>query len=164
MNDMRLLGQLREEDGLGVVRVEDVYPTSVDDLWSAITDPDRLQRWIARVDGDLRLDGRFTATFTSGWEGSGIVEVCDAPRSLRVRMSQPGADSTTMEAQLTAEGDATRLVIEERGLPLADYADHGAGWQAHVEDLRAHLDGDEPLDWLQRWRELSAAYVALTSR
>jgi hypothetical protein len=116
------------------------------------------------VDGDLRLGGRFTAVLTSGWDGSGVVEVCDAPRLLRVRMTRPGATSTTMEARLTGEGDGTRLVIEERGLPLADYADHGAGWQAHAEDLHAHVEGEEPRDWLERWRMLSAAYVALASR
>ncbi|MEO8261810.1 MAG: SRPBCC family protein [Pseudolysinimonas sp.] len=162
MNDSKLLGELREEDGLGVVRVEDVYSTHIDDLWSAITQPDRLKRWIADVVGDLRVGGEFRATFTSHWSGSGIVEVCDAPNLLRVRTWLPGEDATVMEAQLTAEGDGTRLVIEERGLPLGEYADHGAGWQVHAEDLHAHLEGREPSDWVARWRELSSAYVALS--
>lgn len=37
-----------------------------------------------------------------------------------------------------AYGDQTRLVLEERGLPLEVLAGHGAGWQAHVEDLAIH--------------------------
>ena len=69
-----------------------------------------------------------------------------------------------MEAVLTAEGDSTRLVIEERGLPLEEYADHGAGWQAHAEDLAAHVEGREPGNWADRWRELTAAYFALAGR
>jgi uncharacterized protein YndB with AHSA1/START domain len=164
MTGTELLGRLREENGLGVVRVEDVYATDMADLWSAITEPQRLARWIGTVEGDLRLRGRFDAKFTSGWQGTGVVEICDAPRLLRVRTQQPGGEPTVMEAQLFEEGDATRLVIEERGLPLADYADHGAGWQAHVEDLEAHIDGGEPGDWAQRWRELSTAYFALIGR
>jgi uncharacterized protein YndB with AHSA1/START domain len=163
-NAPTLIGSLREEGGRGVVRIEDVYPTGIDDLWSAVTEPARLGRWIADVAGDLREGGEFTATFTSGWTGSGSVEICDAPHRLRVRTQQPGQEVTTMEAVLTAEGDATRLVIEERGLPLAEYADHGAGWQAHAEDLRAHIDGREPSDWAARWRQLSAAYFALSGR
>jgi uncharacterized protein YndB with AHSA1/START domain len=164
MTNQHLLGELREEDGLGVVRVEDVYSTGIDDLWDAITDPARLRRWIADVAGDLHVGGEFTAGFTSGWTGSGTVEICDAPHRLRVRTQQPGQSVTTMEAVLTAEGDRTRLVIEERGLPLAEYADHGAGWQAHAEDLKAHVEGREPENWADRWRELSAAYFALAGR
>lgn len=164
MTDQRLLGELREEDGLGVVRVEDLYRTGIDDLWEAITDPARLRRWIADVAGDLRIGGEFSARFTSGWTGVGTVEICDAPHKLRVRTQQPGQPATTMEAVLTDEGDSTRLVIEERGLPLAEYADHGAGWQAHLEDLGAHVDGREPGDWAERWRMLIAAYFALSGR
>lgn len=164
MREQKLLGELREENGLGVVRVEDVYATGIEDLWAAITTPDRLARWIAEVTGDLRVDGEFRATFTSGWAGTGVVEVCAAPTHLRVRTQQPGEEPTVMEAQLSPADDGTRLIIEERGLPLAEYADHGAGWQAHAEDLRAHIDGTESADWVQRWRELSAAYVAMVGR
>jgi uncharacterized protein YndB with AHSA1/START domain len=164
MSDQTLIGDLREEDGRGVVRVEDVYATGIDDLWSAITEPRRLMRWIADVSGDLSVGGEFRATFTSGWSGTGVVEVCEAPKLLRVRTQQPGEESTVMEARLAEDREGTRLVIEERGLPLAEYADHGAGWQAHAEDLRSHLAGTEPRDWTQRWRELSPAYLALAGR
>lgn len=164
MSAQELLGQLREENGLGVVRVEDVYATGIDDLWDAITDPERLAHWIAEVDGDLRVGGEFRATFTSGWTGTGVVEVCAAPSRLRVRTQRPGEPATVMEAQLSPDGTGTRLIIEERGLPLAECADHGAGWQAHAEDLHAHVNGTEPTDWVQRWRELSSAYLALAGR
>ena len=161
MTGQKLLGELREEDGAGVVRVEDVYATGIHDLWSAITSPERLARWIAEVDGDLRVGGEFRAAFTSRWTGTGVVEECDAPHRLRVRTQQPGEAPTVMEARLSAEEVGTRLIIEERGLPLAEYADHGAGWQVHLEDLHAYLGGSEPGDWLVRWRELSGPYSAL---
>ncbi len=38
--DTRVLGSLRSADGKGVVRVEDSFDTDIDDLWSALTDPD----------------------------------------------------------------------------------------------------------------------------
>ena len=43
--DTRIVGSLRSADGAGVVRIEDRYDTDIDDLWSAISDPDRLARW-----------------------------------------------------------------------------------------------------------------------
>ena len=53
----------------------------------------------------------------------------------------------------------TRLVVEERGLPLSEAAAHGGGWQAHIEDLAAHIAGRAPSDWRARWAEVTPAYA-----
>lgn len=160
----RITGTLRSVDGKGVVRMEGRYDTDIDDLWSALTDAKRLARWIAEVEGDLRLGGPFRANFTSGWEGSGRVDVCEPPRHLLVTMTPGGEDETVIEAKLVADGDQTRLVVEERGLPLKELAAQGAGWQTHVEDLAVHLSGQERSDWRTRWTELTPAYSEETVR
>jgi uncharacterized protein YndB with AHSA1/START domain len=154
----RVLGSLTAADGKAVVRMEDHYRTDVDDLWSAVTDPERLAHWVARVDGDLRLGGAFRANFTSGWEGAGRVDVCEPPRRLLVTMSPGQDDQTVIEVELVPEGELIRLVLEERGLPLDGVAGHGAGWQAHLEDLSAHLAGRPSADWRTRWTELIPVY------
>jgi uncharacterized protein YndB with AHSA1/START domain len=151
----RITGTLQSVAGRGVVRMEGRYDTDIDDLWSALTDAPRLARWIAEVEGDLRLGGAFRATFTSGWEGRGRVDACDPPRHLLVTMSPGREEETVIEAVLVAEGGQTRLVVEERGLPLEELAAHGAGWQAHLEDLAAHSAGQEHSDWRTRWTELT---------
>jgi len=157
----RIVGSLRSADGKGTVRMEDRYDTDIDDLWSALTDPRRLARWIGEVQGDLRLGGEFRARFTSSWEGAGRVDACEPPRRLLLTMSPGQPDETVIEAQLAAAGDQTILVIEERGLPLDELAAYGAGWQAHVEDLAAHVAGREPADWRSRWTELTPPYQDL---
>jgi uncharacterized protein YndB with AHSA1/START domain len=161
----RILGSLRSADGTGVVRVEDRFDTDVDDLWSAITDPDRLARWIGEVEGDLRLGGEFRARFfSSGWEGTGRVEACEPPRRLLVLTKQPGqVEEHSIEATLTADGDQTILVWEERGMPLDHLAGYGSGIQVHVEDLAAHLAGRERCDASARWAELLPAYEDLAA-
>lgn len=148
-------------DGRGAVRMEDLYDTSIDDVWSALTDPGRLARWIGLVSGDLRVGGAFHARFTSGWEGPGRVEVCRRPHRLLVVMSPGQPDQTEIEATLAPAGDRTRLVIEERGIPMEHLPGHGSGWQAHVEDLGAHLAGRDRQDWQARWTELTPSYEAL---
>ena len=163
MNDPRsrseLIGSISEiGGGKGAVRMEDVYDTDADDLWSALTDADRLARWIGVVTGDLRLGGTFHAHLTSGWEGPGRVEICQRPERLLVVMTPGTPDETEIEATLVPAGDRTRLVIEERGIPFAELARHGAGWQAHVEDLAAHLAGLAPDDWHTRWLTLTPLY------
>ncbi|MGZ4616202.1 MAG: SRPBCC family protein [Actinomycetes bacterium] len=153
-----VVGTMRSEGGTGVVRMEGRYDTDIDDLWSALTDPQHLARWIAEVEGHLRLGGEFQASFTSGWEGQGRVDVCEPPRRLLVTMSPGQGDETVIEAELVADGEQTCLVLEERGLPLGELAAHGAGWQAHVEDLGAHLARRERADWRTRWTELAPSY------
>ena len=66
-----------------------------------------------------------------------------------------------IEATLTADGDGTLLTIEERGLPVPELAAHGAGWQAHIEDLDTYLAGRNPSTWVNRWDELHPIYEAL---
>lgn len=154
-----VVGSVRALDGKAAVRMEDQFDTTIEDLWSAVTDPGRLANWIAKVDGDLRLGGGFTATFTSGWEGPGRVDVCEPPRRLLVTLRPGHDDQTVIEAELFAAGGRTRLVVEERGLPVDVVALHGAGWQAHIEDLAAHLAGRPTCDWRTRWTELIPTYT-----
>ena len=159
----RILGSLRSADGKGIVRMEDRFDTDMDDLWSALTDPSRLARWIGEVDGDLRLGGEYSYNlFASGSEGTGRIEACEPPRRLLLTMDVDQPDADVIEATLAADGDQTILVWEERGMPLDLLAAYGAGVQIHVEDLAAHIAGREPRgDAKARWDELLPAYQEL---
>ena len=158
----RILGSLRSAEGKGVVRIEDRFETDVDDLWSALTDPRRLARWIGEVEGDLRLGGEFRFSFfASGSEGTGRIEACEPPRLLLLTMALDQPDEDVIEATLTADGDQTILVWEERGMPLSQLAAYGAGVQIHVEDLAAYLAGRERRDAAARFGELFPTYQEL---
>ena len=94
------------------------------------------------------------------------MEACEPPQRLLVLTNgyadaQP--DEYAIEATLTADGDQTILVIEERGMPLDLLAPYGAGVQVHVEDLAAHLAGRERGDAQARWAELLPAYQDLAA-
>lgn len=159
----RILGRVGSVGGKGAVRMQDRFDTDIDGLWSALTDAGRLARWLGEVAGDLRPGGQFRASFlASGWEGTGRVQVCEPPHRLLVLTIEVGeADEHALEATLTADGDQTVLVIEERGMPLDQVAAYGAGLQVHVEDLAAHLAGRDRCDAPSRWAELMPAYQEL---
>ena len=160
----RVLGSLRAADGRGVVRLEDRFDTHVDDLWSAVTDPDRLKRWLGEVEGDLRQGGEFRALwFASGWEGTCRVKACEPPHRLLLATSSPDQPDGEVELTLTADGDGAVLVIEDRGIPLEDISAYGAGNQVHVEDLAAYLAGGGRCDARARWQELHPAYQDLAA-
>jgi uncharacterized protein YndB with AHSA1/START domain len=161
----RILGSLRSAEGKGVVRMEDRVDTGIDDLWSALTDPRRLARWLGEVEGDLRVGGEFRAHFfASGWEGEGRVEACEPPQRLLVLTRQPdGPDEQAIEVTLTPDGDETNLVWEERGMPPDLLPAYGAGVQVHVEDLVGYLAGRERCDAAARFAELFPAYQQLAA-
>lgn len=170
----RILGSLRSANGAGVVRIEDRYHTSIDDLWEALTDPGRLARWYGQVEGDLRPGGEFR-TYIAGadLEGTGLVKACEPPRRLLVQTREteesyrrgqgvPPFDET-VEATLIPDGDHTTLVIEVQGMPLDKVAFYGAGWQIHAEHLAAHLAGRDHGDTEARWDELVPPYKELAA-
>jgi uncharacterized protein YndB with AHSA1/START domain len=169
----RILGSLRSADGAGVVRIEDRYDTHIDDLWSAITDPDRLARWFGEVDGELSQRGRFRVHIADAGDRTGQVEACEPPQRLVVTTREtdesyrrgqgvPPFDAV-WEITLTADGDRTILVIEVKGMPLEKIAFFGAGWQIHAENLAAYLAGREPDDVEARWEELVPPYQDLAA-
>jgi uncharacterized protein YndB with AHSA1/START domain len=169
--DTRIQGRLQSAGGKGIVRVEDVYDTDIDDLWSAITEPDRLARWWGLVEGDLRPGGEFRLSVE--WEGSGRVEACEPPRLLKVTVREsdesyrkgrgvPPFDSF-IEATLTPKGGQAILTVEVRGMPLDKIAYYGVGWQIHAENLAAHLAGHERGETEARWDELVPPYQDLAA-
>ena len=164
--ERRILGSLGAAEGKGVVRMEDLFDTDINDLWSAITDPGRLARWLGKVEGDLRLAGEFYAHYyASGWEGTGRIEVCEPPHRLLVEVKdETSRGEGRVEVTLTPAGDETKLVWEERGMPIEHLAAYGAGIQIHVEDLADHIAGRERrADVSPRWEELEAVYVPLAA-
>ena len=170
----RILGSLRSADGKGVARIEDRYDTDVDDLWSAITDPERLARWFGRVEGDLRLGGQFRLhTYDAGMDSAGLIKTCEPPRRLVVTNREtdesyqagtglPPFDQV-IDATLTPDGDQAILVIEVRGMPLDAVQYFGTGWQIHAENLATYLAGREQGDTEARWRELVPRYQELAA-
>jgi len=163
-NGGRILGSLGSAEGKGIVRMEDRFETGIDDVWSALTDPSRLARWYGEVEGDLRVGGEYRARlFASGWEGMGRVEACEPPQRLLVRIKDADEpDENDIEVTLTADGDQTVVVWEERGMPLDLLSAYGAGVQLHIEDLADYLAGRERRDDVKaRWDELHPAYQDL---
>ena len=168
----RILGSLWSADGVGVVRIEDRYETGIDDLWEALTDPDRLGRWYGRVEGDVRPGGVFrTYIATNDIETVGRVEACQPPVRLSVSTREtdesyqrgqgvPPYDGT-IDVSLTADGDETVLVIEVKGMPLDVIAFYGAGWQIHAERLSSYLAGRDHATAVPHWDDLVPQYQAL---
>ncbi len=58
------------------------YEASVDDVWDALTSPERISRWFLPVSGDYRIGGRFQFEGNAGGE----ILACDRPHRLQVSL------------------------------------------------------------------------------
>ncbi len=164
--DAAVLGSLHVVDGEGVVRMEDCLDTGIDDLWRALTDPDRLAEWYGEVEGELSEGGEFRVHIALAGERTGQVDRYEPPHRLVLRMRdpdpQPGQpQQTVIDAHLTPEGACTRLVWEERGMPVDLLPAYGTGIQIHVEHLGDYVSGRPLRSADARWTALFPAYEAL---
>jgi uncharacterized protein YndB with AHSA1/START domain len=138
----REVGQ-RPGDGGDVVSVvlRRDYDAPIEDVWDAITDPDRIKRWFLPISGDLRVGGAFQLEGNAGGE---ILE-CEPPRRLRVTFGGP---ESLVELRLSsAEGGDTMLELEHT-VPIA-MAGSGAGalyvgpgWDGAIMALALFLAGE----------------------
>jgi uncharacterized protein YndB with AHSA1/START domain len=154
-------GQLRAEGDRCGVRFERRYDATPDEIWSALTEPERLGRWLADVaELELRVGGRFLLRWTDGdgtQETDGTILALEPGRLLELNWTYPGEPDSVARFELEPDGDGTILVLDHRGLPPAAIAGYGAGWHSHLDSLEAHLAGDEA-DWSSRFQELGPEY------
>lgn len=161
----RILGSLRAENGSGIARMKEQLKTSIDVVWSALTEPPRLCQWYGEVEGDLRVGGEFRVRHADG-ERVGRVVTCELPERLVVTLRdadpQPGQpEETVIEIALAATDGETILAVETGGLPLDLLWAYGVGTQIHVERLGDHIAGRESADTEARWNALTPHYEDL---
>jgi uncharacterized protein YndB with AHSA1/START domain len=108
------------EGGEGVtVLLGRVYDGAVEDVWAALTDPERIRRWFYPVSGDLRAGGKFQLEGNAG----GDILACEPPRLLRLTFGGP---LSLVELRLSPDGaERTRLELEHT-VPI-EMARSGAG-------------------------------------
>ncbi|TYP86544.1 SRPBCC family protein [Blastococcus xanthinilyticus] len=117
------------------------------DLWSALTDPDRLPRWFLPVTGELREGGRYQTQGNAG----GVVERCTEPESFAVTW-EFGDQVSWLEIRLTPEGDGTTLELVHEAVVDPDFWAQfgpgavGVGWDLALMGLGLHLDSGGAVD------------------
>jgi uncharacterized protein YndB with AHSA1/START domain len=134
------------------------YDTTVDDLWEAITTPERLARWFMPVEGDLKLGGRYQLKGNAG----GTITHCERPTALDVTWEAMGATSW-VNVRLSPDGSKARLTLEhiahkdgigEEHLKQFGPGAVGIGWDLGLFGLERHLLAPSaPRDqkWVDAW-------------
>jgi uncharacterized protein YndB with AHSA1/START domain len=127
------------------------YDTTIEDLWDACTNPERLRRWYVPVTGDLRVGGSFAQVNM----GSGTILACDAPTLLKLSLGG-GADEIEVRLSPGAEDGTTTLELQHAttidshdigGETFDAIFCMGGGYYPRLLALDLHLRGTLPEDY-----------------
>jgi uncharacterized protein YndB with AHSA1/START domain len=155
-------GQLRLEGERRGIRFERRYDAAPQEVWSALTEPERMARWLAEAELDLRVGGAYALRFSDEEDQTAVGEILavEPERLLELTWEYPGEPNTVVRFELRPDGDGTILVLDHRGLPAEAAPGYGGGWHAHLDSLEAHLGQEGVPDWWGRYRELAPLYQA----
>ena len=150
--------------------VSRTYDATLEDVWDACTNPERLPRWFLPVSGDLRPGGHYQLEGNAG----GTVQECDPPNRFTATWEY-GGEVSWIELRLapTPEG-RTRFELEH----IAHVDDErwnefgpgavGVGWDLSLRALALHLSTQEAVDpqeaaaWMAS--DEGTAFMTLCSR
>lgn len=130
----------REGKPVRNVTLERSYDTTTDDLWDAITNPERLPRWFLPVRGELQLNGRYQFEGNAG----GMITECVPPRLVSVTW-EFGGGMSWVEVRIASEGIARSRLTLSHICPVDDHWEKygpgavGIGWDLGLCGLAVHL-------------------------
>jgi uncharacterized protein YndB with AHSA1/START domain len=153
-------------DGRTVV-LRRTYGAAIEDVWDAITNPDRLKRWFLPVSGDLRLGGKYQIEGNAGGE----IMRCEPPRLLTVTwiFGDPDeAGASEVEVRLSSDtGGETVFELEHAATTDPDrWTEYGpgavgVGWDLTLLGLALHLRG-ETIEDPEAWQTSPEAVRCMT--
>ena len=122
------------------------YATTVEDLWDAVTDGERLARWFLPVSGELELGGRYQLEGNAG----GVITACERGSHLALTW-EFGEDLSWVEIEFSEDGAGRARLALTHIAQLSEHWDEygpgaaGVGWELGLLGLALHLDQpDEP--------------------
>ncbi|MFP4004209.1 MAG: SRPBCC family protein [Alphaproteobacteria bacterium] len=133
----------REHNGqrADVVRASRTYDTTIDDVWDAITNPERIPRWFLPISGDLRPGGRFQLEGNAGGE----ITECAPPGRLAVTW-EFGGNVSWVEVELSEPAQGQTLLrlehiahVPEEWKKQFGPGAAGVGWDLAIMGLGRHL-------------------------
>lgn len=136
---------------LRVQTLGQTYRASIDDVWDAVTQAERIPRWFLPISGDLKVGGRYQLEGNAG----GVVEECTPPDGetaqfrvtwefggnpptwLTIRLSADAPESTRLDLIFTGNADELPEEMWQQFGPAAT----GMGWDSGLLGLALYIEG-----------------------
>jgi uncharacterized protein YndB with AHSA1/START domain len=137
-----------------------VFLTEIDDLWDALTNPERIPRWFLPISGNLQIGGRFQLKGHAG----GKITQCDPPKAFGATWEY-GNNTNWIRVRLEQKKRGTELMLEHVMPKDADSESHwkqygpgatGVGWELsflalgyHLANNGAAINPEENTTWME---------------
>ena len=131
---------VRDGESARAVTLSRSYPTTVENLWDAVTSGERIPRWFLPISGELELGGRYQFEGNAG----GVITECEALSHLGVTW-EFGGDVSWVEVDLSGDGHGHARLTLTHTAHHADQWDEygpgatGVGWEMGLLGLALHL-------------------------
>lgn len=144
-------GRRRDVDGDTYVSFERTFRAPIDDVWAAVTESDRLARWIGTWTGDPTAG---EVLFQMTFEGDDVpqelfrIDECEAPHRLRITTEIPfdgesGEDRESWQLRIDlAEADGVTTLTFAQGVTDPSMVENvGPGWDYYLDRMQAAETG-----------------------
>ncbi len=135
-------GRREERGGTQFVVLERQFKAPIDAVWAAITEPDRLARWIGTWTGDPQTG---SVDFQMLYEGDEVppeaftIGACHPPTRLELTSTAPFDGETPVELHLQldlVEDDGVTTLTYAQSVPDPAMAESvGPGWEYYLDRL-----------------------------
>jgi uncharacterized protein YndB with AHSA1/START domain len=158
-------GAIRRDGGYYGVRLERVYSAPPEEIWSALTEPERLRGWMGELTGSVTAGSTFELRLTDDPADAVRchVRAFEPPQLLVLEWHPLGQGASTLRCELTSVPEGTRFVLDHALLDAEAAAEYGAGWHTYQDQLAAYLSGGSGRgsEWDSRYEDLLTAYKSL---
>lgn len=138
-------GRVERRQGQHVLVQTRQLRASMEDVWAAVTEPDRLARWIGTWEGDPASGSvQFRMLFEGDHPGETMtIRVCEPPRRLHVT-SQVGDEVWLLDLDLAHADGVTTLTLTQPGVTVEQASGVGPGWDFYLDRLVDVETGADP--------------------
>jgi len=163
-----MTGRREERGDKTYLVLERTFRAPIADVWAAVTEPDRLVRWIGTWDGDPAsgsVQFRMTAEAEDAAPEPFHIRECEPPRRLVVDSTMPyeGGKPVDWRVELDLrESDGVTTLVFSQSLPEVSMAENvGPGWEYYLDRLVVTHGGGEAssIDWDTYYPSLSEPYA-----
>lgn len=161
--------------GPQTLRMERLLPGPIENVWSYLTETDKLGQWLAPGEMDLRPDGKVDLTFNVSkltpydeitpaefkdeecGKLQGSIIACVPQKVLHFTWG-----SSEVKFEIKTEGDKVRLTLTHGKLSSRNQMVLvAAGWHTHIHLLIKKLEGKTPARFWPRFLELKSQYETM---
>ena len=158
-------GRFEERDGTAYVVFERRFTAPVEDVWAAVTESARLERWIGTWAGDPatgEVGFWMTAESPDAPRESILIDECRAPSRLVMRSARPddSSEQWTWQLDLAEVDGVTTLTFAQEVVDAKLAESVGPGWDYYLDRMvAAETGGDlDAIDFDDYYPRLAAHY------